>query len=153
MNRLRGFILLFIGVTAFLGIRHWLDRKREQAQDVEIIRSDMDAGDAHLGSWAQKNANALIRFRLRREGGFSYEAIIYAANDTIRYSGRYQIIATPGQHGTYPRLVAVSSEGDTVINQYVYLSRAVKQNVDILNLAKDNSPDAEAMQFYRIQQQ
>ncbi len=152
MNRLRGFIVLFIGVAAFLGIRHWLDRKREKAQDVEIIRADWEEGDAHLGSWAQKNREVFIQFRLKRDGSFSYETVTYPANDTVRYSGQYQVVSVSGSNGAYPRLIAISDKGDTIIHHYVYLNRAAKQNVDVLNLAKDNSIDATVIQFYRIKQ-
>lgn len=153
MNRFKGFVILFFAVLAFLGIRKWLDRNREKVQDVEIIRSGLDEGDAHLGVWAQKNTDALVQLRLKRDGSFTYEVVSYPANDTIRYSGKHQIIPTTGYNGNpYPRLVAVSKQGDTVINHYVYLTHAVTKNVDMLGLANDNSPDAGAMMYYRIKQ-
>lgn len=138
-------------VAAFLGIRKWLDRNREELQDTEIIREDMDEGDAYLGRWARKNEDALIQFRLRRDGRFSYEVVEYAERDTIRHIGRHQIIPAVGYHGErYPRLVAVSDNGDTIINHSVYLTRATIRNVDILGLKKDNQIDTPAILFYRI---
>jgi hypothetical protein len=143
-------LLLFL-VAAFLGIRKWLDRTREKLQDTEIIRDDLDEGDAHLGCWAQQNEEAWIQFRLKPDGGFSYEVVQYPGNDTIRHAGWHQVIATIGYHGEhYPRLVAVSNDGDTIINHYVYLTRATKKNVAILGLKKDNLTDTPSLLFYRI---
>ncbi len=153
MGWLRKIIILSIVVAAFLGIRKWVDLKREKAQDIEIVRADLDEGDAHLGSWAQKNGNALVQLRFKRNGSFIYETVGYPANDTVRYSGKHQIIATATNMGVYPRLVAVSDNGDTIIHHYVYLTRAATKNIDILNLSKDNNIDTAVIQFYRIKQQ
>jgi len=153
MNRFKGFVFLFLGVLVFLGIRKWLDRTREKVQDVEIVRSDLDEGDAHIGVWAQKNKDALVQLCFKRDGSFIYEAVSYPAKDTTRYLGKHQIIPAIGYNGSpYPRLVAVSNEGDTIINQYVYLTRAATKNVNMLGLANDNSPNAGARMFYRIKQ-
>ena len=138
-------------VAAFLGIRKWLDRNSERLLDTEIIREDIDEGDAHLGRWARKNEDALIQFRLKRDGRFSYEVVEYLEGDTIRHVGWHQIIPAVGHPGEpYPRLVAVSDKGDTIINHSVYLTRATIRNVDILGLKKDNQIDTPAILFYRI---
>jgi hypothetical protein len=144
-------IILVVAVGAFLGIRKWLDLNREKILDTEIIREDMDEGDAHLGRWARKNEDALIQFRLARDGRFSYEAVEYPEKDTIRHAGWHQIIPSIGYQGEqYPRLVAVSDKGDTIINHSVYLTRATIKNVDILGLKKDNQIDTPSILFYRI---
>ena len=133
---------------AFLGIRKWFDRKREKFQDTEIIRADMDEGDAHLGRWARINEEVLIQFRLKRDGRFSYEVVEYPEMDTLRHIGRHQIIPDGEQ---YPRLVAVSDNGDTLINHRIFLTRATKKDVDILALKKDNQIDTPALLLYRIE--
>ncbi len=118
---------------------------------MEIVREDMDEGDAHLGRWAQKNKDALIEFRLKRDGSFSYEVVEYPGNDTIRYIGSHHLKMVVGYNGEqYPRLVAVSDKGDTIINHSVYLTRATKKDVDILGLKKDNKMNTPAQLFYRI---
>jgi len=81
--RAKGLIILVVALVVFLAIRKWIDRIRERVEDTEIVRDDMDEGDAHLGFWAQKNANALIQIRLKRDGTFKYEVIEYPINDTI----------------------------------------------------------------------
>ncbi|HNT49426.1 MAG TPA: hypothetical protein PLM56_06120 [Cyclobacteriaceae bacterium] len=145
--RAKGLIILVVALVVFLAIRKWIDRIRERVEDTEIVRDDMDEGDAHLGFWAQKNANALIQIRLKRDGTFKYEVIEYPINDTIRHIGQYQIY-----NEEQPRLMALSNTGDTIINHYVYLMRATKRNVDILGLKESTQVDAGAMLFYRIKQ-
>jgi hypothetical protein len=138
-------------VAAFLGVRKWLDRAREELDDTEFIRDDLDEGDAHLGRWAQKNEHALIQFRLKRDGRFNYEVIESSTADTIRHTGWHQILRSVDVHGKqYPRLFALSDNGDTILNHSVCLTRATIKNVDILELKKDNQPDTRAILFYRI---
>lgn len=118
---------------------------------MEIVREDMDEGDAHLGRWAQKNKDVLIEFRLKRDGRFSYEVVEYPGNDSIRYTGSHHLKLAVGYNGEqYPRLVAVSDKRDTIINHSVYLTRATKKDVDILGLKKDNQINTPALLFYRI---
>jgi len=145
------FIILVVAMGVFLGIRKWFDRKREKLQDMEIIREDMDVGDAHLGHWAQKNEEALIQFRLKRDGRFTYEVVEYLEMDTLRHVGWHQIMSVNDSNGEqYPRLVAVSDNGDTIINHRVYLIQATKKNVNILELKKENQVDTPAILLYRI---
>ncbi|MGC4104010.1 hypothetical protein [Ferruginibacter sp.] len=148
------YLFSLIAVAFFLIARHWVDRKREQVQDIDIVRPDMYEGDAHLGTWAQKNGDTLITFRLKREGDFTYETTEGPSKKTVQYTGKYEILpAVIGKDGlSYFRLVALSDRGDTVINHFIETSHATKRDVDILSLTAYSSRDSAAMIFYRIKQ-
>lgn len=148
------FFLFILAVAIFLSLRHWADRKREKIQGIDIVRADVDNGDAHLGSWAQKNDSALILLRFKRDSSFYYKLITLPKKDTFYFTGHYQIMpavaTTTGLQ--YPCLVAVSNEGDTIINHFIQISRATKKNVDILSFKTVNSTDSPSMLFYRVKQ-
>ncbi|MEI9954818.1 MAG: hypothetical protein WDM90_00540 [Ferruginibacter sp.] len=148
------FLFSLLALAAFLMLRHWLDRKREKIEDIDIVRPDMYDGDAHLGTWAQKSGNVLVTFRLKRDGNFTYEVDKDTPKDTVKYEGQYQVMPTVigNDRLQYYRLVAVSNKGDTVINSFIETTHATKRNVDVLSLKNDSSPDAAAMLFYRIKQ-
>ncbi|HTE29845.1 MAG TPA: hypothetical protein VK666_05690 [Chryseolinea sp.] len=148
------FFLFILAGIVFLSVRHWLDRKREKIQDIDIVRGDIDEGDSQLGLWAQKNDSALLMVRLRRDGSFDYQVVAYPVKDTLRYTGRYRILPSfvSNSRVSYPRLIAVSANGDTLINHFIQLTRAIKRNVDVLSLKANNDPDAPAILFYRIKQ-
>ncbi len=138
--------LIFLGlvVAIFLSVRECYDRVSEDVHDQEIIREDLGDNDAHLGSWGQANKNAIIQFRLKRDGRFNYEVVTRPDNDTIRHTGLYNI-------NSDLKLVAVSDNGDTIINHGVYLTRSANGKVDVMNLTQNNA-DTAAMLFYRIKQ-
>jgi hypothetical protein len=148
------FFLFILAGIVFLSVRRWTDRKREKIQDIDIVRQDIDEGDAQLGLWAQKNDSALLSLRLKRDGSFDYQVVAYPVKDTLRYTGSYQIVSSVVSNSrlTYPRLIAVSAHGDTVINHFIQLTRATRKDVDVLSLKTSNEPDAPAMLFYRIKQ-
>lgn len=147
------FVFILIGLT-FLSVRHWVDRKRESIQDIDIVRTDIDEGDAHLGSWAQKNDNALLLLRLVRDGSFHYQVISHSGKDTLTYTGHYEILPFVSSNSglSLPRLVAVSDKGDTIINHFIELTHATSRDVDVLKLNANDDPDAPAMLFYRVKQ-
>jgi hypothetical protein len=148
------FFLFILAVAIFLSLRHWIDRKREKIQDIDIVRTDVDNGDAHLGSWAQKNNSALILLRFKRDSSFYYSVITSSAKDTSRFTGKYYIIPSIVTNNglQYPRMIAVSNEGDTIINHFIQMTRATKKNLDMLSFKTTNSVDSPSMLFYRIKQ-
>ncbi|MBX2934696.1 MAG: hypothetical protein KF825_10645 [Ferruginibacter sp.] len=154
MSKAKYFFLFILAVAAFLAVRHWLDREREKIQDIDIVRADMDEGDPHLGSWAQKNDSALLLLRLQRDGNFSYRMVTYPKNDTLKYNGQYRLLppAVTNNGLQYPHLIAISTKGDTIINHFIQITRATKKNIDILSLEKNNIPGSPAILFYRIKQ-
>lgn len=150
---LLGALLLLVITGSYLGLRNWLDRRTEKRQDTEIIRE----GEEILGSWGQKSANSLIRFRLRRDGTFTYKLVQYPLSDTVTINGRYGIAAATSQQktGDYPRLVAVSDKGDTIINHYIayltpYDAAALDKGYDKLILNSGGRLDTAGLVFYRI---
>ena len=153
-NNIKYFLFSLLCVAAFLVLRQWLDRKREKIQDIDIVRPDMYDGDSHLGTWAQKNGNVLITFRLKRDGNFSYQTAEGTSKDPIKYAGKYVILdVVPGNDGwQYSRLVAVSDKGDTIINHFIEMAHATKRNVDVLSLKADRNSDSTTMLFYRVKQ-
>lgn len=154
---MRSYFKYFLGfvmvIVFFFTIRRWLDGKREAIQDIDIVRNT-DTKNAHLGTWAQQNGHTLTKFRLKRDSSFTYEAVTGPSSDTTRYKGQYHIqpavVDYEGLH--YPRLIALSNDGDTIINHFIQMARATKQDVDMMKLLTDNGPDAPAMLFYRIMQ-
>lgn len=142
--RYRRLIFLGLVVAIFLSVREWFDRVQEDVRDQEIIREDLGGNDAHLGSWGQANKNAIIQFRLKRDGRFNYEVVTRPDNDTIRHAGWYNI-------NSDFKLVAVSDNGDTIINHGVYLTQSANGKVDVMNLVQNND-DTAAMLFYRLKQ-
>lgn len=145
-------LVLTIG-GGYLGLRNWLDRRTEKKQDTEIIRE----GEEILGSWGQKSAGSLIRFRLRRDGTFTYKLVQYPLSDTVTINGRYGIASANGhlKTGDYPRLIAVSVKGDTIINHYIayltpYDATALNQGYDKLILNAGGGLDTAGLVFYRI---
>lgn len=143
-----------LAVAIFLSLRHWIDRKREKIQDIDIVRTDVDNGDAHLGFWVQKNDSALILLRFKRDSSFYYNVIISSAKDTSLFTGKYYIMpAIVNNNGLQcPRLIAVSNEGDTIINHFIQMTRATKKNVDILSFRTANNIDSPSILFYRVKQ-
>lgn len=154
MSKAKYFFLFILAVAVFLAVRHWLDRKREKIQGIDIVRADMDEGDSHLGSWAQKNDSALLLLRLQRNGSFSYRVVKYPKNDTLKYNGQYQLLPPVVTNNglQYPLLIAISTNGDTIINHFIQITRATKKNIDILSLEKKYIPGSPAILFYRIKQ-
>ncbi|MGG9964807.1 hypothetical protein [Ferruginibacter sp. SUN106] len=149
-RNIKYFLFSLLTVAAFLMLRHWLDRKREKIQDIDIVRADMYEGDSHLGTWAQKNGNVLVTFRLKRDGNFNYEVDEGTSKDTVRYAGKYLLLPASGKDGwDYVRLVAVSDKGDTIINHFIETTHATKRDVDVLSLKTDTTA---AMLFYRVKQ-
>lgn len=152
-RNIKYFLFSLLCVAAFLMLRHWLDRKREQIQDIDIVRPDIYEDDAHLGTWAQKNDDTLITFRLKRDGSFSYGVAKVASKDSVKYAGKYLLMSAVADDGLqYPRLVAVSDHGDTVINHFIQMAHATKRNVDILILKTDSYSSDTAIRFYRVKQ-
>ncbi len=147
------FFIFIIAVAVFLSIRHWLDRKREKNQDIDIVRADLGKGDSHLGSWAQKNDSTLLLLRFKRDGSFFYMVVTYPQKDSLKYTGNYKIMPSIVNNTglRYPRMIAISNLGDTIINHFLEIKRATKQNVDILRF-KTGINSEEAMLFYRIKQ-
>lgn len=147
------FFIFILVVAVFLSIRYWIDRRRGKFQDIDIVRADLDNGDSHLGSWAQKNDNSLLLLRFKRDGSFFYSVVIYPAKDTLKYTGYYKITQSVVNNNAlqYPQMLAISNKGDTIINHFMQIKRATKKNVDILSLKTGNNDDA-AMLFYRIKQ-
>ncbi len=150
---LLGALLLLVITGSYLGLRNWLDRRTEKRQDTEIIRE----GEEILGSWGQKSANSLIRFRLRRDGTFTYKLVQYPLSDTVTINGRYGIATATSQQktGDYPRLVAVSDKGDTIINHYIayltpYDAAALDKGYNKLILNSGGRLDTAGLVFYRI---
>ncbi|GAB2808802.1 hypothetical protein GCM10027043_04980 [Ferruginibacter profundus] len=131
-----------------------MDRKREKIQDIDIVRSDMYDGDSHLGTWAQKNGNVLVTFRLKRDGNFSYEIDEGTSKDPVKYAGKYiiQDAVAGNDSWQYSRLVAVSDKGDTIINHFIETTYATKRNVDVLSLKANTNSDSTTMLFYRVKQ-
>ncbi|MFT3677582.1 MAG: hypothetical protein QM781_16955 [Chitinophagaceae bacterium] len=150
---LLGALLLLIAGGGYLAIRQWIDRRTEKKQDTEIVRE----GEEILGSWGQKSARSLIRFRLRRNGTFTYKLVQYPLSDTVTISGRYGIASANGhtKTGDYPRLIAVSDKGDTIINHYIayltpYDAAALDQGYDKMILNAGGRLDTAGLVFYRI---
>lgn len=150
---LLGALLLLIIAGGYLGLRYWLDRRTEKNQDTEIIRE----GEEMLGSWGQKSARNLVRFRLRRDGTFTYKLVQYPLPDTITINGRYGIASANGhaKTGDYPRLIAVSDKGDTIINHYIayltpYDAVALDQGYDKMILNAGGRLDTAGLVFYRL---
>ncbi|MBS1754964.1 MAG: hypothetical protein KF741_02820 [Ferruginibacter sp.] len=154
MSKAKYFFLFILAVAVFLAVRHWLDREREKTQGIDIVRADMDEGDSHLGSWAQKNDSTLLLLRLQRDGNFNYRVVTYPKNDTLKYTGQYRLLPSVVTNNglQYPHLIAISTKGDTIINHFIQITRATKKNIDILSLAKNNIPGSPAILFYRIKQ-
>ncbi|MBN8865078.1 MAG: hypothetical protein J0H92_17015 [Sphingobacteriales bacterium] len=145
-------LILTIG-GGYLGFRNWLDRRTEKKQNTEIIRE----GEEILGSWGQKSASSLIRFRLRRDGTFTYKMVQYPVSDTVTINGRYGISSANGHVKTsdYPRLIAVSDNGDTIINHFIayltpYDAAALDQGYDKMILNAGGRLDTAGLVFYRI---
>jgi hypothetical protein len=153
-SNIKYFLFSLLTIAAFLMLRHWLDRNREKIQDIDIVRPDMYEDDAHLGTWAQKNGSILITFRLKRDDCFNYEIDNAASKKTIKYTGKYLIMpgAITNDGLQFSRLVAVSDKGDTIINNIIKMTRATKQNVDVLSLNTDSNSSSAAMLFYRLKQ-
>lgn len=152
---LLGALLLLIAGGGYLAIRQWMDRRTEKKQDTEIIRE----GEEILGSWGQKSANNLIRFRLRRDGTFTYKLVHYPQSDTVVVNGAYEIATSAGSRssGDYPRLIAVSNKGDTVINHFIayltpYDAAALDQGYDKMILNAGGRLDTAGLVFYRIKE-
>lgn len=154
MRSAKYFFLFILAVAIFLAVRYWLDRKREAIQQIDIVRKDLDLGDSHLGSWAMKNDTTLTIVRFRRDGFFSCQHISYLTKDTIKEQGRFSIITSyvdeKGLH--YPRIIAISDQGDTLFNHFLHITRATKKNVDILVLQPNENTDSLKAVFYRIKQ-
>lgn len=150
---LAGAILLLVTAGGYLGLRHWIDRKTEAKQDTEIIRE----GEEILGSWGQRSDKSLIRFRLRRDGTFTYKLVQYPVQDTTIITGKYGVATAAGnlKTGDYPRLIAVSDQGDTIINHYIayltpYDAVALDKGYDKLILNSGGRLDTTGLVFYRI---
>lgn len=147
-----GALLVLITAGGYLGIRKWMDRRIEQKQDAEIVREN----EEYLGSWAQKSGGRLIRFRLQRNGRFLYQLVPGPARDTIIINGNYEIAASSANIRTdhYPRLVAISDLGDTIINHYIayitpYNAHALDQGYDKIVLNPGGRSDTAGLVFFR----
>lgn len=145
--------LFILGVVAllYLLLREWVDRKKEKALEMEVVRE----AEGHLGSWASKTKEALITLRLRRTGEFSYKFLQYPGLDTIKTMGSYDIIGAGEGRSTdyYPRLVAVNEKNDTLFNFFIayitpYDSKTEK--VDRMILNPNSIYDTVSYTFYRI---
>lgn len=148
-----GALLVLVTAGGYLGIRKWTDRRTEQNQDTEIVREN----EEHLGSWAQKSDGRFIRFRLQRDGRFLYKLVQYPGGDTTTINGSYAIVTVPGNSRTdpYPRLIAVSDQGDTIINHYIvyitpYDAVALDEGYDKLILNAGGRFDTTGLVFFRI---
>jgi len=152
---LLGALLLLIAGGSYLAIRQWIDRRTEKKQDTEIVRE----GEEMLGSWGQKSASSLIRFRLRRDGTFTYKLVQYPQSDTVVINGTYGIATSAGSKsgGDYPRLIAVSDKGDTIINHFIayltpYDAAALDKGYDKMILNAGGRLDTTGLVFYRIKE-
>ncbi|MCF3110828.1 hypothetical protein LL912_18735 [Niabella sp. CC-SYL272] len=148
-----GALLILVTVGGYLGIRKWADRRTERNQDTEIVREN----EEYLGSWAQKSDGSFIRFRLQRDGGFLYKLVQYPGRDTTTINGSYAIVTVSGNSSTdqYPRLIAVSDQGDTIINHYIayitpYDVVALDGGYDKMVLNPGGRLDTTGLAFFRI---
>lgn len=153
MRYLIGFIVIFIIVVSYLFIRKQVDRKKEKAMDIEIVRE----GEEHLGSWAYKSPENLIKFRLHRNGGFTYTQVQYPGNDTTQINGSYEIIGLGGGRSTdyYPRLIALNEKNDTIFNYFIAYITPYDTKVnsyDKMVLNQKSIYDTAGFTFYRIKQ-
>ncbi|MES2774441.1 MAG: hypothetical protein V4722_09665 [Bacteroidota bacterium] len=150
MRSFKGLLIVFLTVAGYLAIREWLDRKKEKAQDIEIVRE----AEEMLGSWANKSKEALVQFRLHRDGKFTYSLVDYQKNDTTRITGKYEVIY--GNSTTYyPRLIATDDKNDTVFNYFIayvtpYDAYALNRGYDKLMLNPNNFYDTVSYTFYRV---
>ncbi len=148
-------IIIFFAGWGYLTLRQWLDRKKEKAQDIEIIREN----EEYLGSWASKSLESLIKFRLHRDGKFTYKMVDYNRADSTTITGRYEVIGTAGGNDPvyYPRLIAIDDKNDTVFNYFLayvtpYDSYATNRGYDKMILNPHGSYDTVAYTFFRIEE-
>ena len=146
-------IIIFLAAATYLVVREWVDRKKEKALDMEIVRAD----EEHLGSWAHKSPEVLIRFRLHRDGKFTYSSVEYPHGDSTALKGKYEIIGVVGDRSAdyYPRLVAVSDKNDTVFNHLIAYITPYDTKVSTLDkmiLNRNSVYDTLGYTFYRVSQ-
>lgn len=145
------FIIVFIAVGAFLGIRKLVDRQFEKRTDKEVVRE----GEEYLGTWASKSANGFIQFRLHRDGKLTY-TIVPAGKDTTIIRGNYEYAGVATNDPKYfPRLYTFNEKGDTLFNYYVrYLTGydMTIDKVDKMILSPNSVFDTVEYTFYRIKQ-
>ena len=146
-------LILFAGVAAYLGIRKFIDRKKEKANDTEIVREN----EEYLGTWASKSDSSLIKFRLHRDGKLTYDIVHYPGKDTTTIHGKYEYVGAVGGNDVkyFPRLYTFAENGDTIFNYYVrYLTKydMTIDKVDKLILSPNSVFDTLAFTFYRVKQ-
>ena len=153
MRFLIGFIIVFILAISYLFIRKQIDRKKEKAKDIEIVRE----GEEYLGSWAYKSPDNLIKFRLHRNGDFTYTQVQFPEKDTTQIKGTYEIIGVGGGRSTdyYPRLIALNEKSDTIFNYFIAYITPYDTKVnsyDKMLLNPKSTYDTAGFTFYRIKQ-
>lgn len=141
------FLLLAVGL--FLFLRKCIDRRVEKVTDKEIVRENEEI----LGSWASKSKEAFVMFRLRRDGTLNYSLVKYPATDTTKITGKYEFVNAHGNANYFPRLYAISDNGDTIFNYYVRYITPYNSTVDKyakLILNPNSVFDTVEYVFYRI---
>lgn len=145
-------ILLILG-GGYIAIRNWIDSNTENKQDTEVVREH----EEHLGCWAQQSDKSLVRFRLHRDGKFTYKLVNYPASDTVTIYGKYLVATAAGNRRTdyYPRLIATGSTGDTIINHYIayitpYDAQVLDKGYDKMVLNAGGRLDTAGLVFFRI---
>ena len=140
----------FLIIGLFLWIRKCVDRGVERITGEEIIRE----GDELFGTWASKTNEGMLQFHLKRYGSLSYMLINLATNDTNKSTGHYSVLnnrtASPGY---FPRICAISDNGDTLMNyyiQYVTPYNSTIDKYDRLILSPHSMYDTVAWKFYRL---
>jgi hypothetical protein len=146
--RWNNLIVLGAVVAIFLFARTCTDRLREKIFDTEIVR----AGEEYLGQWSGRTADAFYHIRLKRDGSFSGRRVQNGQTDTTSTNGKYKIVEE-GEAAFYPRLLAIATGGDTLLNHYlasITPCGSTVTKVDRMVLKANSRYDTVSFLFYRV---